>query len=34
MLHEARIVAQGTVAQLETSEHELVRAFMNSTHSG
>jgi phospholipid/cholesterol/gamma-HCH transport system ATP-binding protein len=34
MLHEGRIAAQGTVAELEASEHELVRAFMNSTHSG
>jgi phospholipid/cholesterol/gamma-HCH transport system ATP-binding protein len=34
MLHEGRIVAQGTVADLEHSEHELVHAFMASSHSG
>jgi phospholipid/cholesterol/gamma-HCH transport system ATP-binding protein len=34
MLHEGRIAAQGTVADLERSEHELVRAFMTSTHRG
>lgn len=34
MLHEGRIVAQGTVAELEASEQPLVRAFMHSTHSG
>ena len=30
MLHEGRIIAQGTVADLERSEHELVRTFMMS----
>jgi phospholipid/cholesterol/gamma-HCH transport system ATP-binding protein len=34
MLHEGRIVAQGTVADLERSDHELVHAFMASSHSG
>jgi phospholipid/cholesterol/gamma-HCH transport system ATP-binding protein len=34
MLHEGRIVAQGTVGDLERSEHDLVRAFMSSSHSG
>lgn len=34
MLHEGSIVAQGTVAELEHSDHEMVRAFMHSTHSG
>jgi phospholipid/cholesterol/gamma-HCH transport system ATP-binding protein len=34
MLHEGRIVAEGTVADFERSEHELVRAFMSSSHSG
>jgi phospholipid/cholesterol/gamma-HCH transport system ATP-binding protein len=34
MLHEGRILAQGTVAELESSDHEMVRAFMASPHSG
>jgi phospholipid/cholesterol/gamma-HCH transport system ATP-binding protein len=34
MLHDGRIVAQGTAEQLEASEDELVRAFMSSTHGG
>lgn len=34
MLHEGRIVAQGTVADLEASDDALVRAFMHSSHSG
>lgn len=34
MLHEGRIAAAGTVADLERSGHELVRAFMASSHSG
>jgi len=34
MLHEGRIAAQGTVADLERSNHELVHAFMASSHSG
>jgi phospholipid/cholesterol/gamma-HCH transport system ATP-binding protein len=34
MLHEGRIIAQGSAAQLERSEHELVRTFMRSEGSG
>lgn len=34
MLHEGQIVAEGTAAELERSEHELVRAFMTSEHAG
>jgi len=34
MLHEGRIVAQGTSDDLSRSENELVRAFMTSHHSG
>jgi phospholipid/cholesterol/gamma-HCH transport system ATP-binding protein len=34
MLHEGRIVAEGTVDDFERSGHELVRAFMSSSHSG
>jgi phospholipid/cholesterol/gamma-HCH transport system ATP-binding protein len=34
MLHEGRIVAQGTVADLERSNHDMVRAFMASEHAG
>ena len=34
MLHEGRIVARGTAADLAQSDHELVRAFMGSHHSG
>jgi phospholipid/cholesterol/gamma-HCH transport system ATP-binding protein len=34
MLHEGRIIAQGTVADLERSEHEMVRAFMMSENAG
>ena len=34
MLHDGRIAAQGTVADLERSDHALVRAFMGSSHSG
>lgn len=34
MLHEGRIVAQGTVAELEKSDNEMVRLFMSSSHSG
>jgi phospholipid/cholesterol/gamma-HCH transport system ATP-binding protein len=34
MLHEGQIVADGTVEDFERSEHELVRAFMASSHSG
>ena len=34
MLHEGRIVAQGTVGELEASADPLVRAFMASQHGG
>ncbi len=34
MLHEGRILAQGTAADLDQSDNELVRAFMASSHSG
>jgi phospholipid/cholesterol/gamma-HCH transport system ATP-binding protein len=34
MLHEGRIVARGTVADLEASGDALVSAFMSSTHAG
>lgn len=34
MLHEGRIVARGTPADLERSGDELVRAFMTSQHAG
>lgn len=34
MLHEGRIMASGSVADLEASEHELVKTFMHSRHSG
>jgi phospholipid/cholesterol/gamma-HCH transport system ATP-binding protein len=34
MLHEGRIVARGTVADLEASADPLVSAFMSSTHAG
>ena len=34
MLHQGRIAAQGTVAELEQSDNEMVRAFMASSHSG
>jgi ABC-type transporter Mla maintaining outer membrane lipid asymmetry ATPase subunit MlaF len=34
MLHEGRILAQGTAADLDQSTNELVRAFMASSHSG
>ena len=34
MLHEGRIIAQGTVEDLERSEHEMVRAFMMSENAG
>ncbi|HVL67617.1 MAG TPA: ABC transporter ATP-binding protein [Vicinamibacterales bacterium] len=34
MLHGGRIVAQGTVEDLARSDHELVRAFMQSRHAG
>jgi phospholipid/cholesterol/gamma-HCH transport system ATP-binding protein len=34
MLHDGRILAKGTVAELDRSEEELVRAFMKSQHAG
>jgi phospholipid/cholesterol/gamma-HCH transport system ATP-binding protein len=34
MLHEGRVVAQGSVADLERSAEPMVRAFMSSQHSG
>jgi phospholipid/cholesterol/gamma-HCH transport system ATP-binding protein len=34
MLHEGRVVAEGTVEELEKSEDELVRAFMSSQNAG
>ena len=33
-LHEGRVLAQGTAAALEHSEHAMVREFMGSTGSG
>jgi phospholipid/cholesterol/gamma-HCH transport system ATP-binding protein len=34
MLHEGRIIARGTAADLERSDNELVRTFMTSHHAG
>jgi phospholipid/cholesterol/gamma-HCH transport system ATP-binding protein len=34
VLHEGKVIARGTAAELERSEHELVRAFMRSEGSG
>lgn len=34
MLHEGRILAEGTPAEMDGSDHEMVRAFMASQHSG
>jgi phospholipid/cholesterol/gamma-HCH transport system ATP-binding protein len=34
MLHEGRVVAQGSVSDLERSAEPMVRAFMSSKHSG
>jgi phospholipid/cholesterol/gamma-HCH transport system ATP-binding protein len=34
MLHEGRIIAQGTAVDLDRSEHPLVRAFMRSEGAG
>jgi phospholipid/cholesterol/gamma-HCH transport system ATP-binding protein len=34
MLHEGRILAQGTASDLDRSDNEMVRAFMQSRHSG
>ena len=34
MLHEGKVIAQGTAAELDTCEHEMVRAFMRSQNAG
>ena len=34
MLHEGRVIARGTAAELDRSDHELVRAFMRSEGTG
>jgi phospholipid/cholesterol/gamma-HCH transport system ATP-binding protein len=34
MLHEGRIVARGTAAEMDASDHPLVRAFMQSNGGG
>ena len=34
MLHEGTILAQGTAEELDRSDNEMVRAFMQSQHSG
>jgi phospholipid/cholesterol/gamma-HCH transport system ATP-binding protein len=34
MLHEGKLIARGTAAELERSEHELVRTFMRSEGAG
>jgi len=34
VLHEGKVIARGTAAELEQSEHELVRTFMRSEGSG
>jgi phospholipid/cholesterol/gamma-HCH transport system ATP-binding protein len=34
MLHDGRIAAEGSVAELEHSDHPLVRAFLASSHAG
>jgi phospholipid/cholesterol/gamma-HCH transport system ATP-binding protein len=34
MLHEGRVIVQGTAADLERSTEPMVRAFMSSQHSG
>ena len=34
MLHQGRILAQGPAAELDANENEMVRAFMQSQHSG
>jgi phospholipid/cholesterol/gamma-HCH transport system ATP-binding protein len=34
VLHEGRVIARGTAAELERSDHELVRAFMRSENGG
>jgi phospholipid/cholesterol/gamma-HCH transport system ATP-binding protein len=34
MLHEGHVIARGTAAELDRSDHELVRAFMRSENAG
>ena len=34
MLHEGKVIARGTAAELEQSEHEMVRTFMRSEGAG
>ncbi len=34
VLHEGRLIARGTAAELERSDHELVRTFMHSEGAG
>jgi phospholipid/cholesterol/gamma-HCH transport system ATP-binding protein len=34
MLHDGRVIVRGTAAELDRSEHELVRAFMRSEGAG
>jgi ABC-type transporter Mla maintaining outer membrane lipid asymmetry ATPase subunit MlaF len=34
MLHEGRIIARGTPADLDRSSEPMVRAFMTSQHAG
>jgi phospholipid/cholesterol/gamma-HCH transport system ATP-binding protein len=34
MLHDGRVIAQGTAAELEGSPDEMVRRFMKSQHAG
>jgi phospholipid/cholesterol/gamma-HCH transport system ATP-binding protein len=34
MLHEGRVIARGTVEELDRSDNELVRAFMRSENAG
>jgi phospholipid/cholesterol/gamma-HCH transport system ATP-binding protein len=34
MLHDGRVIARGTVEELERSRDEMVRAFMTSQHAG
>jgi phospholipid/cholesterol/gamma-HCH transport system ATP-binding protein len=33
-LHEGKVIARGSAADLEQSEHELVRTFMRSEGAG
>jgi phospholipid/cholesterol/gamma-HCH transport system ATP-binding protein len=34
MLHEGHVIARGTAAELDRSDHEMVRAFMRSENAG